>query len=106
MGCAAVTGLTRDLGCKIIFDQTFSIGIGRRSVDPAGDIVQTGGVTADTVKILTVDPHMDIQSLVGFGHGRVEIAVFDTVTAAAIEMTRTAVLACGKTHTLNSQLNF
>ena len=38
-------------------------------VNPTGDVVQAGGMTADTVEILTVHPHVNIKGLVRLHQG-------------------------------------
>ena len=69
VGRAAVAGFAHDLGCQIVFDQAFATGGGRRGIGAAGNIVQGRGVAAHAVKILPVQPHVNVQGLVGFGQG-------------------------------------
>ena len=97
---AAVARFAGDLGGQVVFDQALSMGICRHRVNPAGNIVLTGGVTAHAVKILAVRAHVNIQGLVGLGQRGVQITVFDAVTTAAEKMTGSAILAGGSTHTL------
>ena len=69
-----------------------------------GNIVQSRCVTADAIEIFSVQTHMNIQGLIRFGQGSVQIAVLDTVTAAAVKMTGAAVFATGPADTLGSFL--
>jgi hypothetical protein len=93
------------LECQIVFDQAFAVGRGRVGVDSAGDVVKLGGVAADAVEILPVGAHVDVQGLVWFGQGRVQVAVFDPVSAAAVKMAGTAVLTCRQADALNGCLD-
>ncbi|VTR67933.1 hypothetical protein DESC_660060 [Desulfosarcina cetonica] len=97
---AAVAGLAGDLGGQVVLDQAFAVAGRRLSVDPPGNVMQGGGMAAGTLEIATVDTHMHIQGLVGLGQRGVQIAVLDPITAAALEMAATAVLALGPDHGL------
>ena len=66
MGLAAVAGFAGDFGGQVVFNQTFAMLGGRCCIYPAGDIVQGGGVAADTIEVLAVDTHVNIEHLIGF----------------------------------------
>jgi hypothetical protein len=86
---------------QVVFHQAFAVLGSRRGVDTARDVVPGGGVTPRTVEILTVQPHVHVQLLVGFCKGGVEVAVLDAVTSAAEKVTGPAVSAGGTGDTLS-----
>ena len=102
---AAVAGFAGDLGGEVIFDQTLAVRRRRSGVDPAGNVVQGGGVAAGAVEVLAVDAHVNIQGFVGFGQRGVQIAVLDPVAPAALEVAGPAVLPFGTDHRLDGRLN-
>ena len=45
------------------------------------------GVATDTVEVLAIGPHVDIERLVGFYQRSIQIPMLDTITASSVKMT-------------------
>ncbi len=101
-----MTGFAHDLGAQIILDETLAVLGRRRGVDPTCDIVQFGGMTPGTGKILPVRAHVHIELLVGLDKGGIQIPVFDPVSPATIEMADPAIGAGRATHRLGHLVPF
>jgi len=98
----AVAGLAGNFCCQIVFDKAFPFFKGRCSVNPTRDIMGGGGVASRTSKILPIRSHVNIQLLIRLHHGRIKIAVFNTIPTAAEEMAGPAVFPCGESNTLGN----
>ena len=83
----AVAGFAGDFRRQIIFDQALAFRKGRIGVHTAGHMMAYRGMAAHTVEILPVDSHVNIQRPVRLDQRSVQVAVFNAVTAATIEMT-------------------
>ena len=100
VGRAAVAGFAHDLGGQIVFDQALAVGSGRRGIGAASNVVQGRGVAAHAVEILPVQPHVNVQGLVGLGQRRIDVTVFHPVAPATVKMTGAAIGARGTPDTL------
>ena len=63
-------------------------------------------MAANTIKILTVQTHMNVELFVWFHQRGIQITMFHSVTAAAEKMAGPAVSAGGTPHTLGNFIPF